>query len=108
MRINETRTVEKVFEEKRGESRGRERPRHRWIDDVEDDSRNMGTKRWRIKALGRAEWASIIKQAKAKLKIIPVYLIRVILRAVSGNRRAQGPVSHTHTHTHDSEHRTRP
>jgi hypothetical protein len=35
---------------------------------VEDDSRNMGTKRWRIKALDRIEWASIIKEAKAKLK----------------------------------------
>jgi hypothetical protein len=56
------------FEEKLGGRRGRGRPRLRWVDDVEDDLRNMGLKRWRIKALDRAEWASIIKEAKAKLK----------------------------------------
>jgi hypothetical protein len=35
---------------------------------VEEDLRNMGIKQWRIKALDRVEWASIIKEAKAKLK----------------------------------------
>jgi len=32
------------------------------------DSRKLGVKRWRTKALDREEWASIIKEAKAKLK----------------------------------------
>jgi hypothetical protein len=66
--MNETRTVKKIIEEKLGGRRGRERRRLRWIDDVEDDLRNIGTKRWRIKVLNSAEWASIIKKAKAKLK----------------------------------------
>jgi hypothetical protein len=66
--MNEIRTVKKIFEEKLGGRRGRGRPRLRWIDDVEDDLRNMGIKRWRIRALDRAEWASIIKEAKTKLK----------------------------------------
>jgi len=35
-----------------------------WINDVEDDLR----KRWRTKALNREEWASIIREAMAKLK----------------------------------------
>jgi hypothetical protein len=30
--------------------------------------RKLGVKRWRTKALDRVEWASIIKEAKAKLK----------------------------------------
>jgi hypothetical protein len=30
--------------------------------------RNKDIKQWRIKALDRVEWASIIKEAKAKLK----------------------------------------
>jgi hypothetical protein len=51
-----------------GVRRGKGRPRLRWIGDVEDDLRNMGMKRWGFKALDRAEWASIIKEAKAKLK----------------------------------------
>jgi hypothetical protein len=35
---------------------------------VEDDFSELGVKRWRKKALEREEWASIIKEAKAKLK----------------------------------------
>jgi hypothetical protein len=48
--------------------RGRGRPRLRWINDVEDDLRKLGVKRWRTKALDRVERASIIREAKAKLK----------------------------------------
>jgi hypothetical protein len=48
--------------------RGKGRPRLRWIDDVVDDLRKLGVKRWRAKALDREEWASIISEAKAKLK----------------------------------------
>jgi hypothetical protein len=40
----------------------------RWINDVEDDLRRHGVKRRRMKALDRKEWASIVKEAKAKLK----------------------------------------
>jgi Na+-transporting NADH:ubiquinone oxidoreductase subunit NqrF len=36
--------------------------------DVEVDLRKVGVKRWRTKALDREEWASIIKEVKAKLK----------------------------------------
>jgi len=35
---------------------------------VEDDLRKLGVKRWRMEELEREEWASIIKEAKAKLK----------------------------------------
>jgi hypothetical protein len=42
--------------------------RLRWINDVEDDSRKLGVKRWRTKALDRVEWASIVRENKAKLK----------------------------------------
>jgi hypothetical protein len=40
----------------------------RWINDVEDNLRKLGVKRWRMKALNREEWASIIMEAKVKLK----------------------------------------
>jgi hypothetical protein len=35
---------------------------------VEDNLRKLSVKHWRIKAMEREEWASIIKEAEAKLK----------------------------------------
>jgi hypothetical protein len=68
IRMNETRSVKKIFEGKLEGRRGRGRPRLRWIDDMEDNLRMLGVKRLRAKALAREEWASIIREAKAKLK----------------------------------------
>jgi hypothetical protein len=65
--MNVTKSVKKIFDGKL-EGRGRGRPRLRWIDVVEDDLRKLGAKRWRAKALDREEWASIIREAKTKLK----------------------------------------
>jgi hypothetical protein len=68
VRMNETRFVKKIFEGKLGGRRSRGRPKLRWINDVEDDVRKLGVKRWRTKALEREEWASIVKEAKANIK----------------------------------------
>jgi len=64
IRMNETRSIEKIFEGKLEGRRDRGRPRLRWIDDL----RKLGVKRWRAKALDREEWASVIREAKAKPK----------------------------------------
>ena len=68
IRMNETRYVKKVFEGKLEGRRGRGWPRLRWINDVEDNLRKLCVKRWRTKALDREEWASIIREAKVKMK----------------------------------------
>jgi len=68
VRMNETRSVKKIFEGKLEGRRGRGRPRLRRINDVEDELRKLGVKRWRTKVLEREEWASVIKGAKVKLK----------------------------------------
>ena len=68
IRMNQTRPVKKIFEGKLEGRRRRGRPRLRWINDVEDDLRKLGVKRWRTKVLNREEWTSIIREAKAKLK----------------------------------------
>jgi hypothetical protein len=68
VRMDETRSVKKIFEGNLEGRRGRGRPRLRWINDVEDDLRKLGVKRRRTRALDRVEWASIIREAKAKLK----------------------------------------
>jgi transcription termination factor 2 len=68
IRMEETRSVKKIFEGKLESRRGRGRPRLRWINDVGDDLRKLGVKRWRAKVLDRVEWASIIWEGKGKLK----------------------------------------
>jgi hypothetical protein len=42
VRMNETRSVKKIFEGKLEGQRGRGRPRLRWMNDVEDDLRELG------------------------------------------------------------------
>ena len=64
-RMNETRSVKKIFEGKLQGRRGRGRLR---LGCINDELRKLGVKRWRMKALNREEWASIIREAKAKLK----------------------------------------
>jgi hypothetical protein len=36
----------------------------RWLEDVEEDLREMKFKRWRQKAVDREEWASVIFRAQ--------------------------------------------
>jgi hypothetical protein len=68
IRMNEARIVKKIFEENSEGRGGRGRPRLRWINDVEEDLRMFGVKKWRRKELEGEEWAFVIKEAKVKLK----------------------------------------
>jgi hypothetical protein len=42
------------------------RPKLRWLDDVEDDIKAVGIRRWRIKSQDRNEWTAIKREAKVK------------------------------------------
>ena len=55
IRMNEPRSVKRISEGKLEGRRGRGRLRLRWIDNVEDDLRKLGVKRWRAKALDGEE-----------------------------------------------------
>ena len=41
--------------------RNRGRPRTRWLEDVEDDLRRIGVRRWRKEAADRTTWSGICK-----------------------------------------------
>jgi hypothetical protein len=46
-------------------TRGRGRPKMRWLDDVSLDLRKMGLKEWKDRARNRKAWRHILEEAKA-------------------------------------------
>jgi hypothetical protein len=69
VRMDGERTVKKSLEGKPGQGRKkRGKARLRWMDGVELDVRNMGVKICKTRALDRKEWASAVREVKAKLK----------------------------------------
>jgi hypothetical protein len=63
-RMEEQRDPKKVLEGNPGGRRKRGKPRTRWIDNVEDDLRKMGIKRWRLRTADRREWRGICEAAR--------------------------------------------
>jgi hypothetical protein len=68
IRMDGARMAKKVFVSKPEGRRDIGRPKLRWMDDVEDDIKALGIRRWRIKAQDRNEWTAIKTEAKVKLK----------------------------------------
>jgi hypothetical protein len=60
--------LKKVFISKPEGRRDIGRPKLRWLDDVEDNIKALGIRRWRIKAQDRNKWTVIKREAKVKLK----------------------------------------
>jgi hypothetical protein len=58
-RMDQGRTVKKIFESKPAESRRRGNPRLRWLEDEEKDLWETKVRRWRKRAFDREKWASI-------------------------------------------------
>jgi hypothetical protein len=68
IRMDGARMAIKVFVSKPKGRRDIGRPKLRWLDDVEDDVKAFGIRRWKIKAQDRNEWAAIKREAEVKLK----------------------------------------
>jgi hypothetical protein len=62
--MDTTRTVKKVNEWEPCSSRSVGRPRLRWLDQVEEDLKEMKVRNWREKCKDRRLWNEIVKQAK--------------------------------------------
>jgi hypothetical protein len=63
------RMAKKVFVSKPEVRRDIGRPILRWLDDVEDDIKALGIRRWRIKTQDRNEWTAINIKREAKVKL---------------------------------------
>ena len=65
VRMNNDRTIKKIFNTKPDGVRSAGRPKLRWEDGVDQDIRILGVKNWKKVALNRYEWAELLKKARA-------------------------------------------
>jgi hypothetical protein len=63
-RTEDSRMLNRVIREKIYTRRKRSRPKVRWLDDIQEDLREMGIEGWRRKAQDRDQWKRIAQEAK--------------------------------------------
>jgi hypothetical protein len=64
-RMEDSRMTKRVMREKIYTKRRRGRPKVRWLDDVQEDLREMGIEGWRRKAQDTDQWRRIAQEATA-------------------------------------------
>ena len=66
-RMDENRMPRKALDRAFDNSRARGRPRKRWLDGVEEDTKKMGVREWRSLAQDRIGWRNVVESAKTRL-----------------------------------------
>jgi hypothetical protein len=62
--MSEDRVIKKLYMSKPEGRRSVDRPKMRWLYDVEEDLRKMRISGWRWKARRRDEWKSVFREVK--------------------------------------------
>jgi hypothetical protein len=65
VRMNDDRTLKKIFNTRPDGARSVGRPQLRWEDGVDQDMRILGVKNWKNVAVNRDEWAQLLKKTRA-------------------------------------------
>jgi hypothetical protein len=65
VRMNNDRTLKKIFTTKPDGASSDGRPKLRWEDFVDQDMRILGVKNWKKVTLNRDEWTKLLKKARA-------------------------------------------
>jgi hypothetical protein len=63
------RIPKRVIRQKIYTRRKRGRPKVRWLDDVQEDLREMGIEGWRRKDQDRDQWRRMAREAKAHIEL---------------------------------------
>jgi hypothetical protein len=63
--MNNDRNLKKIFNTKSDGARSVGRPKLRWEDGVDQDTRTLGVKNWKKVVHNREEWAKLLKKARA-------------------------------------------
>jgi hypothetical protein len=63
-RMSDDRSTKKLYSNKPEGLKLVGKPRKRWLDEVEQNLKQMGVRGWRRRAQNREEWRSILKEAK--------------------------------------------
>jgi hypothetical protein len=66
-RMDESRMPKKALERVFDNNRARGRPRKRWLDGVEEDTKKLGVREWSSLSQDRVRWRTVVESAKTRL-----------------------------------------
>ena len=80
MRMNENELPKKILWTNRGGQRGRGRPKSRWTDGVEEDTRKLRCRNWGVDIQDSGRWRHSLEEAKDLPRVVePMMIIMMMM-----------------------------
>jgi hypothetical protein len=96
IRMDNNRTVKKVFNTKPTGIRKIRRPKLRWEDDVTQDVKILAVKNWTNEAMEKESWQKLLRKARAHVgHILPLLNFKVgslVIKAAKTSRSSRQPI----------------